>query len=312
MTQATQAERPCPAILFLVFNRPVTTARVFDAIRAARPSRLYVAADGARAHRSGEKATAEEVRRIATAVDWPCQLTTLFRDENLGCKRAVSSAIDWFFAQEPEGVILEDDCLPHPDFFAYCAELLERHRDDDRVGLISGTALADLRSEGLVWDQEDYIFSRYFSVWGWASWRRVWRDYDVTIAAWQQRRADVLGLTANRRLRSNHAKFFDDVSQGRLDTWDYQVAFMMWTTGRLAVSPRFNLVENIGFGVDATHTVRRGGEIEERSKASTARLSFPLTAPSMMCPNRAYQEFLEGLATRPLLLRAIRALLRRY
>jgi hypothetical protein len=269
---------------------------------------LYVAADGARASRSGERAIVEEVRRIATQVDWPCELVTLFRDDNLGCKRAVSTAIDWFFEHEPEGVILEDDCLPHPDFFTYCAELLARYRHDERVGFISGTALADLRKQQLIWGPEDYVYSRYFSVRGWASWRRTWKDYDVTIDLWHQRREDVLSLTGNRRLRSIHAKLFDDVSQNRVDTWDYQVAFMMWSSSRLAISPRFNLIENIGFGSDATHTVRRGSEAERRSKAPDDRLCFPLAAPTMLCPNRAFQNFLEGLATRPFVLRALRAL----
>src|SRR5690349_15319882 len=126
------------AILFLVFNRPETTARVFDAIRAARPARLYVAADGPRAARSGESERCEQTRRIASAVDWPCTVNTLFRATNLGCKNAVSSAISWFFEQEQEGVILEDDCLPEPSFFAYCDELLAHYRDNPRVGLISG------------------------------------------------------------------------------------------------------------------------------------------------------------------------------
>jgi len=311
MNQAPITTKPCPAVLFIVFNRPDTTTQVFQAIRAARPSRLYVAADGARPHRSGEQAVVDEVRRIATQIDWPCELVTLFRDTNLGCKRAVSSAIDWFFEQESEGVILEDDCLPHPDFFMYCAELLERYRNDERVGLISGTALANLREEKLCWDNEDYVFSRYFSVWGWASWRRAWTDYDVSIAAWQDRRDDILSQTLNRRLRSAHASYFDGVSRDKIDTWDYQLAFMMWSTGRLAVSPRFNLIENLGFGPAATHTVRRGGEIERRSKMAQARLRFPITAPAMICPNYAFQKFLEGLATQPRILAVLRALTRR-
>src|SRR5690349_2048344 len=126
------------AILFLVFNRPETTARVFEAIRAAQPPRLYVAADGPRASRIGESERCDLTRRIASAVDWPCDITTLFRAANLGCKNAVSSAISWFFEHEEEGVILEDDCLPDPSFFRYCDELLAHYRDDTRIGLISG------------------------------------------------------------------------------------------------------------------------------------------------------------------------------
>ena len=302
---------PCPAILFIVFNRPTTTARVFEAIRLARPSRFYVAADGPRKDRAGELAAVEEVRRIATHVDWPCELQTLVRESNLGCKRAVSTAIDWFFANEVEGVILEDDCLPHPDFFAYCAAMLDRYRHDERIGLISGTALMDLRKDGLAWGDEDYIYSRYFSIWGWASWRRVWKDYGANITAWQSRRKDVIHLTANRRLRQRHVALFDGVFQGKIDTWDYQVAFMMWSANRLAVSPRFNLIENLGFGPAATHTVRQGGEIERRSKMASERLHFPLAAPPMLCPNHAFQLLMERLATRPRFVGALQALIRR-
>ena len=299
----------CPAVLFIVFNRPDTTALVFEKIRAARPQRFYVAADGARRHRSGEQAVADEVRGIATRVDWPCELATLFRAENLGCKRAVSQAIDWFFEHEEEGIILEDDCLPHPDFFSYCAELLQRYRNDERIGLISGTALADLRREHLSWDREDYVFSRYFSIWGWATWRRAWADYDVTINAWSERRDDILALTSNRRLRSIQRKLFDNVAAGKIDTWDYQVAISTWLNNRLAISPRFNLIENIGFRADATHTVRRGGEVEERSKMGHDSLAFPLTPPTAVCPNHLFQAQMEKIATRSSLYKIVRRLL---
>ncbi len=125
-------------VLFLIFNRPDTTAKVFEAIREARPPKLYIAADGPRPNRAGEKDRCEVTRAIATQVDWPCEVKKLFRDENLGCGKAVSEAITWFFENEPEGIILEDDILPHPDFFPYCDEMLEKYRDNDRVGIISG------------------------------------------------------------------------------------------------------------------------------------------------------------------------------
>lgn len=144
-------------VLFVVFSRPDTTARVFEAIRQARPPRLYVAADGPRASRPGEAQLCEETRRIASAVDWPCELKTLFRPENLGCKAAVSGAIDWFFDNEEQGVILEDDCLPDASFFEYCDALLEKHKDDLRVMCISGDNFmpAEVRQE----IKDSYYFS---------------------------------------------------------------------------------------------------------------------------------------------------------
>lgn len=298
----------CPPVLFLVFNRPDTTGRVFEAIRAARPARLYIAADGARPQRVGEQERVYEVRQIATQVDWPCELITLFRDSNLGCKRAVSSAIDWFFEREPEGVILEDDCMPHPDFFAYCAQMLERYRDDNRIGLIAGTALCDLRSRGLAWSDEDYVFTRYPSVWGWATWRRVWKDYDVSISNWPERRRDIAALTHHPRLARINSALFDRVFEGGIDTWDYQVSFMLWSTSRLAIVPRFNLIENLGFGPGATHTTSADHPLAGRATMHTERLAGPLRPPSHVMPNLAYQEYVEHFASRPLFIRLLERL----
>ncbi len=134
-----QEKNPKPALLFLVFNRPDTAERVLKAIKVYRPERLYVACDGPRAGRPDEEETVMKVRQlIADGVDWPCSLHTLYRDTNLGCKVAVSSALDWFFEKEESGIVLEDDCLPHPDFWGFCSELLHRYADDERVFMISG------------------------------------------------------------------------------------------------------------------------------------------------------------------------------
>lgn len=240
-------------ILFLVFNRPDTTSVVFQAIRAARPKRLYVAADGPRASRAGEAALCEEVRRIATAVDWPCELKILMRAENLGCKLAVSSAIDWYFEQEPEGIILEDDCVPDPTFFTYCDELLERYRDDLHVMCISGANFISAE-----WTpEESYYFSRYVHIWGWASWRRAWAHYDVKMSDWQsggRRELIAQWFPADRRAQDTWASIFDRVAAGKIDTWDYQWVYACWRHAGLSCMPRGNLIRNIGFGLDATHT----------------------------------------------------------
>lgn len=288
-------------ILFLVFNRPDTTHRVFEVIRNARPERLYLAADGARTSRKGETERVNEVRQIISLIDWPCEVKTLFRETNLGCKKAVSSAISWFFEHEPEGIVLEDDCVPHPQFFSFCAELLERYRDDERIGIISGTSLYDIYKEQLNWDKEDYIFSRYLSIWGWASWRRVWKDYDPDITCWPIHEKTISELTENARVRSSHKALFDKIHKGEIDTWDYQVSFMLWTTGRVAVTPRFNLIENIGFNFEATHTKSSSTVMAQLSRMSNENLTFPLTPPRVMIRNRSYEKKLEKLATRSIL-----------
>ena len=167
------------AVLFVIFNRPETTARVFEAIRSARPPRLYVAADGPRTSRSGEADRCRLVREIASRVDWTCELHTLFREANLGCKLGVSGAIDWFFQSETEGIILEDDVVPLASFFGLCDELLETYRDDPKVFAVSGCNLVS----SVYRPNHSYFFSRYCHVWGWATWRRAWEHYDVPMNA---------------------------------------------------------------------------------------------------------------------------------
>src|SRR5262249_47548369 len=200
-------------VLFLVFNRPETTARVMEAIRAAGPERLYVAADGPRDSKTGEAEHCAEVRQLAMNVDWPCDVRTLFRDRNLGCRRAVSSAITWFFEQEPEGIILEDDCLPSFDFFPYCAELLERYRDDERVMAICGSAYADVSSDY----PHSYYFSYYADMWGWATWRRAWLHYDNRMDRWPvfKARGGLDALACGRAWHSSYwTKYFDMTRTG--------------------------------------------------------------------------------------------------
>ena len=240
------------AVLFLVFNRPDTTAQVFEAIRQAKPPRLYVAADGPREGREGEAERVARVREIATAVDWPCQVKTLFREENLGCKYAVSGGITWFFENEEQGIILEDDCLPHPDFFGFCETLLERYASDERVWVITGDnfQIGQKRGEGA------YYFSRYNHVWGWASWRRAWQKADMDIKFWPEWKHSAAwqATMPDKVERKYWSKIFDRMYRAEIDTWDYPWTASVWFHGGLTATPNVNLVSNIGFGPDSTHT----------------------------------------------------------
>ena len=168
------------AVLLLVFNRPDTTKDVFESIRKAQPERLYVAADGPRGHVNGERERCNEVRRITTDVDWPCKVMTLFRDGNLGCRIGVSTAIDWFFDNEPDGIILEDDCQPDPSFFEFSEQLLEHYRDNTNVMVISASYFHGEKYK----PEYSYFFSIYNHCWGWASWRRAWQLYDRDMENW--------------------------------------------------------------------------------------------------------------------------------
>lgn len=240
------------AVLLLAFNRPDTTARVFAAIRAARPPRLYVAADGPRASRPGEAGLCAQVRRIATAVDWPCELHTQFRDENLGCKRNVGSALDWFFSREERGIVLEDDCLPSVSFFGFCEQLLERYRVEPRVFSIQGNFFGSARKP-----EGPYLLSKMFYMWGWASWADRWKSVSIEyldMAEIQRaiRRDRWLGRSPLLQ------KYWLDVARrqaaGEFDSWGYPVMFHCFAHRLFNVTPSVNLVLNIGTGPSATRT----------------------------------------------------------
>lgn len=261
-------------ILFIVFNRPEATAEAFEAIRRARPTRLYVAADGAR-DRPGEAQACARVRALATDVDWDCTVVTLFHDANLGCRYGVQSALDWFFSYEESGIILEDDCVPDPSFFPFVTELLSRYRDDERVMMISGDYFAGRGFD----DRFSYYFTRFTHIWGWATWRRAWLKFDGPLNAWPAARQEgwLLELSdGDTQFADYWTGVFDRVRAGEIDTWDYSWLFTMWRANALAAQTSRNLVTNIGFGSDATHTVNEGAW---QARLATEAMEFPLRHP---------------------------------
>ena len=239
------------AVLFLVFNRLDTTKQVFEAIRQAKPPRLYIAADGARETKDGEVEKVNAVRDYITSnIDWECEVKTLFREENLGCKYAVSGAIDWFFKNEEMGIILEDDCLPSLSFFWFCEELLVRYKDDLRVGQVSGfNRLGEVKTD------YDFFFSKYPSIWGWATWRNRWILYSPNPVLYDEVKKNklfdlIFGFNESKRRLSD----VNMAIKGETNTWDYQWGFTMYINGFKSIIPSKNLISNIGFGKDATHT----------------------------------------------------------
>lgn len=242
-------------ILFLVFNRIEPTKLVFSAIRDIKPTKLYIAADGPRPNKKGEVEKVDEVRGyILENIDWNCQVETLFRAENLGCKSAVGGAIDWFFQNEEMGIILEDDCLPSKNFFWFCKDLLIRYQGDNRIFMISGYNRQD------TWkgQENDYFFSYHASIWGWATWRRSWDKYDpemLELSAFSEKRGfqKLLG----EKVGKVREKQIQNCKKKQMDTWDYPWAFAVYLEGALVCMPSENLVVNIGFGADATHTFHR-------------------------------------------------------
>ena len=235
------------AVLFLVFNRPDVTAQVFEAIRKARPPRLYVAADGARNNKPGEAGLCAEVRRIATAVDWPCEVKTLFRHENLGCKYAVSGAITWFFEQEDKGIILEDDCLPSHSFFEFCETMLEKYKADISIWMINGF---NPRYPGMV--SSEFFLSQNPSVWGWASWSDRWLKYDVNMSEWKLSKRINFDKEIPRYAQNYYLNAFEKTSTGAINSWDYQLAWLILSNSGYVIKPYANLISNLG--VVGTHS----------------------------------------------------------
>jgi hypothetical protein len=259
-------------IAFCIFNRPKLTKRVFEAIAAAKPKQLFVIADGPRANVIGERELVEQTRAIINQVNWQCDVRTNFSNTNLGCKHRMASGIDWAFEQSEELIILEDDCLPNPSFFGYCEELLDRFQNDERVMMISGDNFQpNPRTEF------SYYFSRWPHIWGWASWRRAWKHFDVDVSSWPE-------LKQTQQLKSDFedeaeyqhwAATLDRQYAGEIDTWDFPWGYACWKHDGLTILPEQNLISNIGFGTTATHTVDPSSHLANLKTSDIGQLIHP-------------------------------------
>jgi hypothetical protein len=265
-------------VLFLIFNRPETTQRVFEVIRIAQPKKLYVVADGPRDDRQEEKSLCINTRKIIEQVDWDCEVFTNYSDSNLGCKRRVSSGIDWFFEHEEQGIILEDDCLPDITFFRFCDEMLERYKDNDRIGMISGNNF----QFGKVKNDSSYYFSKYSHIWGWATWRRAWKKYDASLTNWPNDKDKLNTVFLSIKDRIYWTSVFNDVYNNKIDTWDYQWTYTCFFSESLSIMPEHNLISNIGSDpLTSTHTKRK----TKFDTMPTHPLSFPLKHPTEIKPS---------------------------
>lgn len=241
-------------LLLIAWRRPHTLRQVINAIRPLAPSRIFVACDGPNLQRSGEAEKVAATRAVIESdIDWSCHIERLYSDVNQGCRVGVSRAITWFFEQVVEGIILEDDCVPHPDFFPYCTTLLERYRYDTRVWCISGNNFQNGQWRG----DGSYYFSRYMHCWGWASWRRCWNLYDADLNYWPHLRGSGLLKTIfdDPHERQYWTSIWNKLLlRGEPDSWAYRWCFTCFINGGLTALPNCNLISNVGFGEDATHT----------------------------------------------------------
>ena len=259
------------AVAMIIFNRPDTTKEGFEAIRQAKPPRLYIISDAPREDREEEKKKVAETRGYVEGhVDWDCEVIKNYAEANMGCKKRVASGITWLFEHEEAAIILEDDCVPKQEFFRYCQEMLEYYKDDTNVYMVSGTNdLPDYSIQG------DYAFSHFASIWGWASWRRAWSEhYDIDMAKWPKVKAEkkLRPLFSNSLQYKLFVRDADKIHAGLVDTWDLQWVFTILDNQGVGITPKGNLIHNIGCGrEDATHTKDNSREVSEYGE-----FSFPI------------------------------------
>ncbi|HYX05310.1 MAG TPA: hypothetical protein VE912_01120 [Bacteroidales bacterium] len=301
-------------ILFIIFNRPNTTSKVFEQIKKVRPRKIYIAADGPRKDHPDEVYRCKKVRSIINYIDWDCELKTLFQNKNLGCKHGVSSAINWFFLKEEMGIILEDDCLPNISFFKFCEEILEKYKYDKRVMQVNGNNYGtDLEN----YHAYSYGFSSYPQVWGWATWKRAWKYYDLGLTKWPSFLRDGLlsSLDGGAKFSKTRIHKWDSVYKDKIDTWDYQWHFAVMSQSGLSVVPQKNLITNIGFSSDATHT--NDGK-DAKANIQNCDIEFPLKHPPFMIADdridRIYRKNMLGRTYSEMLIDKIKkiALIHKY
>jgi hypothetical protein len=224
-----------------------------------------------------------QVREIVlNGVDWDCEVKTLFRDENLGCKYGVSGGIDWFFENEEEGIILEDDTLPSQSFFWFCQELLEKYRTDERIMMIGGN------NKGVNFSSDySYFFSKYVQIWGWATWRRSWGKYDCKIQKWKSVKEQIGNYVYSKNEMRLRIKQFDSVYNHKTDTWDFQWNFICLIHNGLAIIPYLNMISNIGFSDDATHTNNKNDKLRNLKRCE---IKWPLFHPDYILYNSIFEK----------------------
>lgn len=281
-----------PAVLFVIFNRPSTTLQVFEAIRFAKPSRLYIAADAPRAGNTSDEEKCIATRAVTENIDWPCEVKRLYQEHNLGCSAGPRAAFSWFFAQEKEGIILEDDCVPHPSFFSFATAMLEKYRDNKKIISINGSNLGYELKDG-----NSYTFSRFMNMWGWATWADRAGSIDYTLTEWKEVKHPLLFLYKKMRqgffdLDINWYKYWQHkfdltITREIISWWDWQWIWHQTLHQKLSIVPAMNLVTNIGFDADATHTHEAGNPA---ANIPTKAIEQPLKHPSSIQPNFIYEE----------------------
>jgi hypothetical protein len=290
-------------VAFFIFRRPHTTKQVFEVIRQAKPSKLFVIADGPHIERVSEVEKCEATRAIIERVDWNCEVIKNYSDTNLGCVERVFSGIDWVFSNVEEAIILEDDCLPHPTFFRFCEELLEKYRYDTRIASISGQNVQFGRKR----DNYSYYFSRFNCCWGWASWRRAWQHYDLYIKHWKEIQSK--GFLTDILMNPLAVKIWSDILQSVYENplsigWDYQWTFTGFVQNSLGIVSNVNLISNIGIGSDSTNFT--SAKQVPYVSLPTEEIEFPLKHPPFVIRDDKADKFTQSVLYNPSLLQLLK------
>ncbi|MCX7593294.1 MAG: glycosyltransferase family 2 protein [Fischerella sp.] len=274
-----------PVALF-IFKRPHTTEKVFEVIRQAKPPKLFLIANAPRPDVDGEIEKCQAARAVVEQIDWDCKVIKNYSDIHLSVTERIYSGLDWVFSNVEEAIILEDDCVPHPTFFPFCEELLDRYRYDTRIASIAGSNF----QLGCRRTNYSYYFSIYNHCWGWASWRRAWQHYDLYMKLWPEIKAgDFLkSILQNQRAVRFWSDIFQSVYENPLGiTWDYQWTFACWLQNSLGIISNVNLISNIGFGLDSTHCTKKN----KYDSLPTESMEFPLKHPPFIIRNLEADNF---------------------
>ena len=273
------------AIAMLIFNRPENTRKVFEQVRKVKPSKLFIIADGPRENKEDDKLKCKQTREIFNNIDWNCEVYKNFSEVNLGCAKRGATGFSWVFDNVEECIFLEDDCLPNITFFRFCDELLEKYRNDTRIMLISGT------NQLGKWEKSKYSyhFSKFGGIWGWASWKRAWKYYDFDIKLWNDKNIkNILRQRLNFFQYISRKSIYDDIynKEATFSSWAYQWGFSRIVQSGLAISPRVNLITNIGAGKDATNTKKASAV----SNLKSYEIEFPLRHPPYIIVDDEYDK----------------------
>ncbi|MBU3668626.1 MAG: hypothetical protein FGM57_01510 [Candidatus Taylorbacteria bacterium] len=265
-------------ILFITFNRPEKTEQVFSVIRVYQPEKIYIASDGPRDNKPGEAELVARTRKIFDTIDWPCTVIRIFRETNLGCKRAVSESITEFFKHEEMGIILEDDCMPNPSFFEYCTEMLLKYKENESIFHVNGTNL--LPASDLQNVPTSYYFTKNIHIWGWASWRRAWNQYDIDMKDIESQEQHIISQFENKKTGYFWISLFKHIRDKNINTWDAQWVYSILKNNGIGIAPCVNLIKNIGFDASATHTTaveKDSPYIKETESMDTTHIIHPET-----------------------------------